>query len=91
MFRRYLSIGNIPEMRADPIQVDKVGNELEVLMPIDVYWEIEEIIKEIRYARIQGNSGQRLWTRFSKLVYPYIVNEKDRLWFRRNVRNRPVT
>ena len=84
MFQRYLSIGPIPELRSDPVQSDKVGNELEVVIPIDVYWEVEEIIKELRYARIQGNSTQKLWAKFVKLISPCIVAEKDRQWFRRN-------
>lgn len=84
MFQRYMSIGLIPELRSDPVLSDKVGNELEVMIPIDVYWEIEEIIKDMRYARIHGNSTQRLWTKFVKLMYPCIIAEKDRLWFKRN-------
>jgi hypothetical protein len=88
MFQRYLSIGAVPELRADPVHSEKIGNELEVVIPIDLYWEIEEIIKELRYARLQGNSTQKLWNKFSRLIYPCIVAEKERSWFRRNVQNK---
>lgn len=84
MFQRYLSIGVIPELRPDPVQGDKAGSELEVVIPIDIYWQVEEIIKDMRYARINGHSTQRLWIKFSKLIYPCIVSEKDRHWFKRN-------
>jgi hypothetical protein len=85
MFQRYLSIGIVPELRPDPAQSERVGNEIEVVIPIDIYWEVEEIVKNMRYARIQGDSTKRLWARFAKLLYPCIVTEKDRMWFRRHV------
>ncbi len=88
MFQRYLSIGMIPELRPDPVQSEKIGMELELILPIDVYWKVQELIQEIRFARVNGNSTWRLWSRFSKLIYPCIVSEKEKLWFRRNVQNR---
>lgn len=83
MFQRYLTVGTLPELRPDPMQGDKAGNELEVVIPIDVYWEIEEILKDLRYARVHGHSMAKLWERFGHLIYPCIVAEKDRLWFKR--------
>jgi len=85
MFQRYLSFSAVPELRPDPIESEKVGNEIEVVIPIDVYWEIEEVVKNMRYARIHGNSTKRLWAKFAKLMFPCIVAEKDRYWFKRNV------
>ena len=85
MFQRYLSIGSIPELRVEPIQSDRVGNEVEVIIPIHINWEIEEIIANMRYARSQGDSIKKLWVKFAKIIYPCIVTEKDRSWFRRNV------
>ncbi|MES2614854.1 MAG: hypothetical protein V4591_05515 [Bdellovibrionota bacterium] len=85
MFQRFLSLGAVPELRPDPVQSEKVGNEVEVVMPIDVYWQIEDLIKDIRYARIQGNDTQKLWSRFARLIYPCIVLEKDRQWFKSRI------
>ena len=86
MLQRYLSIGPVPELRPDPIQQEKVGTELEVVIPLEIYWEIQEIIKEIRYARIYGHSTIGFWKKFEKLIYPCIVSDRDRYWFRRNVK-----
>ncbi len=88
MFQRYLSIGAVPELRPDPVQSEKIGMELELMLPIDIYWKAQDLIQEIRYARINGSSTYRLWYRFCKLIYPCIVTEKERMWFRRNVQNK---
>jgi hypothetical protein len=85
MFQRYLSLGNIPELRSDPVQSEKIGNELEVVIPVDIYWEVDNLLKEFRYSRINGNSMKMLWSKFGRLLYPCIVAEKDRAWFKKQI------
>lgn len=85
MIQRFLTIADIPELRPDPIQTDKNIPEIEVYIPVDVYWTIQEILKNMRYARTADLSIDKLWHDFNKLIYPCIIIEKDRMWFRRNV------
>ncbi|WP_186645250.1 hypothetical protein [Fluviispira vulneris] len=85
MIQRFLTIAELPELRPDPIQTDKSIPELEVIIPIDIYWQIQDIIKNMRYARVSDFSIDRHWRDFIRLIYPCILLEKDRLWFRRNV------
>ena len=85
MILRFLTITDLPELRPDPIQVDKTIPELEVFIPVDVYWEIQEIIKNMRFARNSDLSIDKFWRDFNRLIYPCLVFEKDRIWFRRNV------
>jgi hypothetical protein len=85
MLQRYLSVGAVPELRPDPIQHEKVGTELEVVIPLECMAQIEDLIRKIRYARTYGDSTIKLWVSFSKLIYPDIVSERDRMWFKRNV------
>ncbi|KAB8033183.1 hypothetical protein [Fluviispira multicolorata] len=85
MLQRFLTIAELPELRPDPIQTDKSIPELEVIIPIEVYWQIQDIIKNMRFARVSDFSIDRYWRDFIRIIYPYILLEKDRLWFRRNV------
>ncbi|APJ04124.1 hypothetical protein [Silvanigrella aquatica] len=85
MMQRFLTIGDLPELRSDPIQVDKTIPEIEVFIPVDVYWEIQELIKNMRFARVSDLSIDKYWRDFHKLIYPCIIMEKDRMWYRRNV------
>ena len=85
MIQRFLTIADIPELRPDPIQVDKTIPELEVSIPVDVYWKIKDIIKNMRYARTVDLSIDKYWREFNLLIYPCLILEKDRMWFRRNV------
>lgn len=86
MIQRFLTIGDLPELRPDPIQQAEKGNpELEVFIPVDVYWQIQEILKNMRYARVSDFSIDKYWREFNLLIYPCIITEKDRMWFRRNV------
>ena len=85
MFQRYLALGLIPELRTEPVQSEKVGQELEVRIPIDDYWEVQEIIKKMRYARLNGSSTQRLWREFTRLIFHRIVTEKDRIWYKKRI------
>ena len=85
MIQRFLTIADIPELRPDPIQVDKTIPELEVSIPVEVYWKIQDIIKNMRYARTVDLSIDKYWREFNLLIYPCLILEKDRMWFRRNV------
>jgi len=88
VLQRYLIMGPVPELRPDPIQADASAHELELLIPVPVYWDILEVIKEIRYARFMQRSAEKDWKTFFDLVYPCILLEKDRNWFWRGMNAR---
>ncbi|MBX9703577.1 MAG: hypothetical protein K2X39_05435 [Silvanigrellaceae bacterium] len=86
MMQRFLIISSIPEIRADPIEVNGgLGIEIEVVISVDTFWELQELIKDIRYARATGKSTAKMWKKFVKKVAPSIITEKDRSWFSANV------
>lgn len=85
MLQRFLTIVDLPELRPDSIQSDKGIPELEVFIPIDVYWEIQEIIKNMRFARVTGLTIDHYWREFNKRIYPCLIFEKDRIWFKNNI------
>jgi hypothetical protein len=85
MPQRFLIIVDLPELRPDPILADKSTTELEAMIPIDVYWQIEEVLKNMRFARVSNLSTEKYWKEFNKLIYPCLVIEKHRMWYKRNI------
>lgn len=81
MLQRFLTLGQIPEIRSEPSPPDRETPEVEVLMPVEAYWEVQQMIHEIRYTRSAGMSGTKQWQKFNRLIAPFIVAERDRLWF----------
>jgi hypothetical protein len=85
MISRILAIGTLPELRSDPVAPEKNVTEIEVAMEVDLYWELQELIAEMRYTHSMGVSTDTLWHKFSKKIVPCILLERDRLWFRTNI------
>jgi hypothetical protein len=85
MLQRFLTIGPIPELRPDPLSIDRGIPEIELMIPIDVYHELQELLKFIRYGRLSSLSTSKHWKKFMRLIYPCILAEKDRQWFVKNV------
>jgi hypothetical protein len=50
-----------------------------------VYWQIEEVLKNMRFARVSNLSTEKYWKEFNKLIYPCLVIEKHRMWYKRNI------
>lgn len=80
--QRFITMGQIPEIRTEPHSGDYEIPEVEVLLPVEVYWELQALIQELRYARVSGQSKTNTWRRFNRLVTPYVMLERDRLWFK---------
>jgi hypothetical protein len=85
MLQRYLTLDKVPELRSEPSSSEKSVPEVEILVPVEVYWEIEGLIKKISYARQADVSCSKQWQDLARLVHTYIVTERDRLWFAKNV------
>ena len=90
MFQRFLIMGKVPELRPDAISTDKSSNEMELMLPVDVYFDVQDLIKELRYARLRGEPTRRLYEQFARAVQPHILTEKDRTWFRKYMSTLPA-
>ncbi|NDE13451.1 hypothetical protein EBZ80_00780 [bacterium] len=92
MIRKYLVIGNrisLASTRRDSIQA--TGPLIELLMPIDVYWQLEEEFKKYDMMASEGDDTMVLAELNKKIlsrVIPYAVNEKERIWLHKNVDNK---
>ena len=56
---------------------------IELSLPIETFWEVQEILKEADYMIAQSEDRSLLSSRYLDLyrkVLPYAVNERDRLW-----------
>lgn len=78
MLHRFLTLSQIPEIRTEPNNPEAGLTDIEILIPVDVLWQIEEIIKELKFLKSSGCSTSRLQGRLVQLMRPYIVNERDR-------------
>ncbi len=87
MLQRFLTLGNVPELRPDPIEFDKNETEIELVIPIDKYPQVQEVIKEMRYLNREGLSTLKVWSRFARLIYPCIITEKDKQRFEKLAHN----
>ena len=84
MMHRFLALGQVPELRTEPNSPDKGIQEMELLLPVEIYWQMVEVLKELRYLRIAGQSTARQYNSLQRLIAPFIVLERDRLWFAKN-------
>ena len=88
MIRKYLVIGkrvSLASSRRDSI--NSVVPPLEILMPVDVFWQIEEHLKRYDLMASSGEESailSEITKTILKLVTPYAVTEKERLWLYAN-------
>ena len=62
---------------------DDQARVIELLLPPEVYWQVQDILKETDYLIAQSEDAVALASRYVDLyryVMPYAVHEKDRLW-----------
>ena len=87
MIKRYLTIETMPELRLDPIMIDKNTPDLELTIQPDVFYELQDLIKDIRFAKLTGSSSEKLWKKLYKMVMPCLELEKDRIWLRNKIKS----
>jgi hypothetical protein len=85
MIQRFLVMDSVPELRPEPGSPERSLVEMEVALPLEVYWRVRELIEDIKYSKSAGESSTRAWKEFANLILPYIVHERDRIWFIKNV------
>ncbi len=84
MLHRFLTLSQVPELRTEPSAPEAGVSDVEILIPVEVLWQMEEIIKEIKFLKSSGFSSTRQNTKLMSLMRPYIVNERDRIALSRN-------
>ena len=88
MIRKFLVIANrisLASTRRDSVK--STGPMIELLMPADVYWQIEEELKQYDAKASSGDDGMVLAELNKKIMLKltaYVVHEKERLWLREN-------
>ena len=83
MISRFFTMGKIPELRLEPQGSDEEHPvpELEILLRIDQYWELSQLMTDLKYTSEAGHSTKKTWRKIKKIVANSIVTERDRLWF----------
>ncbi len=85
LIRRYLTIETVPELRPEPGNPERGHPEFEVLLPLESFWEARDLIEKIKYCNISGGTPSHHWKLLKRTVSPYIVHERDRIWFAKNL------
>ncbi|MFZ9520395.1 MAG: hypothetical protein ACO3A4_07950 [Silvanigrellaceae bacterium] len=83
MLHRFLTLSKIPELRTEASSPEAGVTDIEILIPVEVLWQMEEIIKELKFLKSSGYSTTRMNNKLMQLMKPYIVNERDRIAFAR--------
>jgi hypothetical protein len=79
MLHRFMTLTQVPELRTETGNPELGIADIEIFIPVDVLWQAEEMIKEMRFLKSAGFSTTALSRKLYKLLKPYVVNEKDRL------------
>jgi hypothetical protein len=79
MLHRFLTLSQIPELRTEPSSPEAGVTDVEILIPVEVFWQMEDMLKEIKFLKSSGYSSSRLYNKLVNLMRPYIVNERDRI------------
>jgi hypothetical protein len=60
-----------------------LGTPVELEMPLESYWKLEEILKEFAYLQSSNENPTEL-AKMSKKIFrhsaPFIVTERSRIW-----------
>lgn len=78
MLHRFMTLTQVPELRTEPGNPELGIADIEIFIPVDVLWQAEEMIKEMRFLKSAGFSTSAISAKLYKMLKPYVVNEKDR-------------
>ena len=79
MIHRFLTLSGIPELRSESASTEAdVVAEVELLLPVEKYWEAQDLIRELRFLRHSGQSTVRLTAKLHKLAKPFVTGERER-------------
>jgi hypothetical protein len=79
MLHRFLTLAGVPELRAEPASSENdVSPEVEVVIPVEKFWECQEMIHEIRYLKKSGQSTAKMTKELHKMIMPFVCQERER-------------
>jgi len=79
VIHRFLTLSGAPELRSESASTESdVVAEVELLLPVEMYWEAQDIIRQLRFLRHSGQSTARLTAKLHKLATPYVTGERER-------------
>ena len=81
---RYLAIGTDIELKVYSSGPESQVPEVYISLPVDAYWTLQQLIHRVNYERSLGKSGNGDWFKLVRLVLPFVVSERDRVWFKQN-------
>ena len=84
MVRSFFVLGAIPELRPEAPSVDRAIPAVEISIEIDKYWELVDMIKEMRRRRLSGLSSHVLLKNIYSTIMVSIMAERERIWFKAN-------
>jgi len=84
MIQKTIVFGKYPVVQADNEFAKQKGlHSILVMMPIKDFWELNEILKNLKFMILSDEIEMAVWADFAKKIMPYIVYEQDQTWFRK--------
>ncbi|MFK7872048.1 MAG: hypothetical protein AB8C84_02605 [Oligoflexales bacterium] len=85
MIRKFLTIGaelHLSSAKWDD-DLDQQGRTVDLYIPLDVFWEMQETIEKINYLKathVPASDIKERYRKVFKIAAPYALFEIDRLW-----------
>jgi hypothetical protein len=96
VIHKFLVVGK--QMQLVSIRPAEIQGESDVVldlsMPLDVYWEIHEILKSIDYLVSTNEPAAKIndiYVKVFRKVAQYAVTDKDRTWFYERIQGKTGT
>jgi len=84
MITKFLIVGKQVLLQSKaPTTHEDIGNVIELLMPLDEYWQLEETLKMATFLQASGETNNEVMATLRKalkICSKYAVTEKDREW-----------
>ena len=84
MIRKFLICGKQVYLQNKKMEsFNEIGTVVELIMPIEKFWEAEELMKTANYLLASGEPGSDVIAAYKKvfvLCAPFAVTEKERFW-----------
>lgn len=61
----------------------ELGTPVELEMPLEVFWKLETLVKEISYTLSSQENPAEISVQAKKIYKfctPYVISEKNRIW-----------
>jgi hypothetical protein len=91
MIKKFLICGKQLYFQSKKVEsFNELGNIIELVMPIQSYWTIEENMKYANYLLASGEASAEVLNVYKKIFStcaPYAVYEKDRIWLNTKARD----